>query len=64
MANISVLMATRSSNLDDQKSGVNSRQGHILTPPSSQNGSEETEAFGSTPSHSPSQSPMRRQTPD
>ena len=43
-------MATKSSDLDDQKTGVNIQtEGHTLTPPSGQNGHEDTEAFGSTP---------------
>ena len=37
---------------------------HTLTPPSGQNGPEDPEAFGSTPSHSPSQSLARKLTPD
>ena len=58
MATVSMSMATRSSDLDDQKSGVNIQtENHTLTPPSSQNGPEETEAFGSTPSHLPPQLP-------
>ena len=65
MANISMSMAARLSNLDDQKSGVVVQtEGHSLTPPSGWNGLEEMEAFGSTSSHSPSQSPMGKQTPD
>ena len=60
-----MLMATRSSDLDDQKSGVVAQtEGPTCTPPSGQNGLEETEAFGSTSSHSPSQSLARKQTPD
>ena len=43
-------MANRSSGLDDQKSVVNVQtEGHTLTLPRSQNGSEGAEAFGSTP---------------
>ena len=62
MANISMSMAARSSDLDDQKSGVViQREGHTL---SGQNGPAQTEAFGSASSHSPSQSPVRKQTPD
>ena len=58
-------MAAKSSDLDNQKTGVNIQtEGHTLTPPSSCNGPEETEAFGSTPSHSPSQSVVRKPTPD
>ena len=58
-------VATISSDLDDQKSGVNVQtEGHTLTPPSGQNGPEETEAFRSTPSHSPSESVVRKQVPD
>ena len=58
-------MAARSSDLDDQKSGVNIQtKGHTFTPLSSQNGPEDPEAFGSTQSCSPSQSPARKPTPD
>ena len=58
-------MAPKSSNLDDQKAGVNIQtKGHTLTPPSSLHGPEGTEAFGSTPSHSSSQFPVRKPTPD
>ena len=65
MATVSVSLATRSNNLDDQKSGVNIQtEGHTLTPPSRQNGPEETEVFGSAPSCSPSLSPVRKPTPD
>ena len=45
-------MAIKSSALEDQKTGVNIQtEGHTLTPPSGQNGPEDIEAFGSTPSH-------------
>ena len=65
MATVSMSMAARSSDLDDQKSGVNVQtESHTLTPPSGQNGPEETEAFGSAPSCSPSESPARKQMPD
>ena len=65
MATVFVSMATRLSDLDDQKPGVNIQtEGHTLTPPSSQNGPEDQEAFGSTPLHSPSQSLARKLTPD
>ena len=48
MATVSESMTTKLSDLDDQKTGVSIQtEGHILTPPSSQNGPEETEAFGS-----------------
>ena len=58
-------MATKSSDLDDQKTGVNIQtKGHTLTLPSSWNGPEDTEAFDSTPSHSPSLSLVRKPTPD
>ena len=58
-------MATRSSDLDDQKSIVNIQtEGHTFTPPSGQNGPEDPEAFGNAPSHSPSQSLARKPTPD
>ena len=54
MATVFVSMAARLSNLDDQKPGVNNQtEGHTLTPPSGWNGSEDQEAFGSAPSHSP-----------
>ena len=56
-----VSMAARSSDLDDQKSGVDLQtEGHTLTPPSSQNGPEDPEAFGSAPSQSQSLSPARK----
>ena len=43
-------MAARSSDLDDQKPGVNIQtEGHTLTPPGGWNGPEDPEAFGSTP---------------
>ena len=66
MATILMSMATRLSDLDDQKPGVNiqTTEGHTLTPPSGQNGSENQEAFGSAPSHSPSQSLAQKPTPD
>ena len=66
MATAFVSMAARLSDLDDQKTGVISIQieGHTLTPPSGQNGSEDPETFGSTPSCSPSQSLARKPTPD
>ena len=58
-------MAARSSDLDNQKYGFNIQtEGHTLTIPSDQNDPEEKEVFGSTPSHSPSQSPVRKQMPD
>ena len=55
MATVSASMAAKS---NDQV------EGHTLTPPSGQHGPEETEKFGSTPSHSPSQFLVRKQTPD
>ena len=65
MATVSESMVTKLSNLDNQKSGVNIQtEGYTLTLPSSWNGPEETEMFGSTPSHLPSQSPVRKPTPD
>ena len=49
----------------DQKSGIIIQmEGHTLTPPNSQNGPKEAEASDSAPSHSPSQSPVRRPMPD
>ena len=57
-------MATRLSDLDDQKPGINIlTEDHTLTRPRGQNGPEDPEAFGSTPSHSPSQSLARKPTP-
>ena len=51
-------MAARLSGLDEHKPGTNiQKEGHTLTPPSSQNGPEDPEAFGSTPSRSPSRKP-------
>ena len=65
MATVSMSMAAKSSGLDDQKTGVKIQtEGHTHTPPSGWNGPEETEVFGSTPSHSPSQSPARKPIPD
>ena len=65
MATVSESMATKLSDLDDQKSGGNIQtEGHTLTPPSGQNSPEETEAFGNTTSHSPSQSWVRKPAPD
>ena len=58
-------MATRLSDLDDQKPGVNIQtEGHTITPPSGWNSPEYSEAFGSAPSHSPSWFPARKPTPD
>ena len=58
-------MATQSSNLSDQESGVIVQsEGHTLTPPNGHNGPKELEASDSIPSHSPSQSTVRRQMPD
>ena len=60
-----VSMATKSNDLDDQQSGANLQtEGHICTPPSGWNGPGETEALGSTPSHLPSQSLVRKPMPD
>ena len=65
MDTVFVSMATRSSDLDDQKPEIkNQIEGHNLTPPSGHNGPEDPEAFGSGPSHSLSQSPARKPTPD
>ena len=58
-------MATQSSDLDDQKFGATIQmEGHNLTPMNGQIGPEEIEASGSTSSHSPSHSPVRREMPD
>ena len=49
MATVSMSMATKSSDLDDQKTEVIIQtKGYTLTPPSGQHSPEETEAFGST----------------
>ena len=65
MATVFMSMATRSSDLDDQKPGIKIQtEDHTLTPSSGQNGPEDPEAFGSTPSHSPSWSPAKKPTPD
>ena len=51
MATVFVSMATRLSDLDEQKPGTNvQKEGHTITPPSGWNGPEDPEAFGSTPS--------------
>ena len=58
-------MTTRSSDLDDQKPGINIQtEDHTLTPPRTKNGTKEEEVFGSTPSCSPSQYPVRKPTPN
>ena len=63
--NSSASMATWSNDLHDQMSGATVQtEGHTLTPPNGQICPEEMEASGSALSHSPSQSPGRRQTPD
>ena len=65
MTTIFMSIAIRLSDLDDQKPGINIQtEDHTLTPPSSQNSPEDPEAFGSAPSHSPSQSLARKPTPD
>ena len=62
MATVFMSMATILSDLGDQKPGINIQTvGHTLTPTSGKNGPE---AFGSTPSCSPSQSLARKPTPD
>ena len=58
-------MAARSSNLDDfQPETKIWTEGHTLTPVGGQNGPEDPDAFGSAPSHSPSQSTARTPAPD
>ena len=60
-----MLLGTWSSDLDDQKSGAAIQmEGHTLTPTNGPIGPKEMEASGSTPLHSPSQSPVRKQMPD
>ena len=61
MATVFVSMATRSNDLDKQNPGTNiQEEGHTLIPPSGQYSYEDPEAFGSTPSQSPSQSLARK----
>ena len=61
MAIVFMSMADRLSDLDEQKPGSNiQKEGHTLTPPSGQNGPEDPEAFGCTPSWSPSHSLVRK----
>ena len=58
-------MATQWSDLDGQKSGATIQmEGHTLMPSNGQIGPKEMEASSSTPLHSPSQSPVRKQMPD
>ena len=58
MATAFVSMATRLSDLDNQKPGTNiQKEGHTLTLPSGQNSPENPEAFGSVPSQSPARKP-------
>ena len=65
MVNISVSMAAQPSDQDDLKSGaIIQMECHNFTPPNGLNGPEETEAFGSALSHSPSQSLARKPSPD
>ena len=55
IATVFMLMASRLSDLDNQKPGINIQtEGHTLTPLSRQNGPEDPEAFHSSPSCSPS----------
>ena len=57
-------MATRSSDLEDQTSETNLQtEGHTDVPSQSWKGPEETGALGSSPSHSPSWSLVRRLPP-
>ena len=61
MATVFMSMATRLSDLDDQKSGVNLQtEGHTFTQQSGQNSPDDPEVFGSAPSWSPSQSLDRK----
>ena len=65
MATVFMSIAVSLNDLDDQKPGVKIQtEGHTLIPPNSWNGFEDQEAFGSTPSHSPSQSLARKLIPD
>ena len=58
-------MATKLSDLDDPKSGVTIQmEGHTLAPPTSWKGPEERVMSKGTPSHSPSQSLVRKLMPD
>ena len=59
-ATVFMSMAAQSSDLDDQNPGTSiQKEGHTLTPPSGWNSPEDPEAFGSAPSQSPSQAPVR-----
>ena len=61
MTTVFMSMATRLSDLDDQKPGTNiQKESHTLTPWSSWNGPEDPDTFGNTPSQSPSQSQVRK----
>ena len=60
-ATVFVSMATRLSNLDEQKPGTSiQKEVHTLTTPCGWNGPEDPEVFGSTPSQSSSQSLVRK----
>ena len=64
-ATVFMSMATRSSDLDDQMTGISIQtESQTLTPPGGWNGPKDPEVFGSAPSHSPSWSLARKPIPD
>ena len=64
-ATIIMSMATRSSDLEDRRSGSNLQtEGHAGMEPQCQQGPEETGVLGSSPSHLPSWSPARGLLPN
>ena len=65
MTTVFMSMAARLSDLDGLNPEVKIlTEGHTLTPTSGKNGPEGPDAFGSAPSHSPSQSLARKPIPD
>ena len=65
MVSIIMSMATRSSDLEDKRSGANLQtKGHVGMESQHQKGPEEMGALGSSPSHSPSWSPARGLPPN
>ena len=65
MTTVFMSMATRLSDLDNLNPEVKIQtEGHTFTLTRGQYGLEDPDAFGSTPSHSPSQSLARKPTPD
>ena len=65
MTTVFMSMAARSSNRDNFEPETKIQiEGHTLTPTGGQNGPEDPDAFGSTPSHSPSWSTARTPAPN